>query len=200
MREVIEKPIIHDILNDTALQLIVSSAKSSSVSAVTSFKSEYSSSIVSSSGASSMSSLIKLLMAESNNAQQSIIRTSTIPTTTLNYDYTSYRIKVPTKFKYCNPTTRKDLNGSLIEPDECMTINASCCPCSSWGVVEGVLKPVGWGGSIDYINAKYYDEYRSNYLKNCTGFGVVCRMASSPTGCKHEAACIGGICKEAARY
>jgi hypothetical protein len=203
MREVVEKPIIHDILNDTALSITVSSAESSSVSYASSMITRYSSSQSSSSGASSMSSLVKSLMEEGNNARQSLISTLPTTTTTLNYDYTSYEMKVPMKFKYCNPTTRKADNGTLIPPDVCLAIDASCCPCETVGIVDGEKRKIAWGGKIDFINEKYYNGsggYFSVWLHNCTGFGVRCLMASTGSGCHYEAACINGICRAANRY
>jgi hypothetical protein len=190
-------------MNDTALSYSISYAKSSLISFYSSSQHSFNSFVTSSVESSSMSSYISSIW-DLNMKNYQTTSTTGIPTTTYNYDYTSYSIKVPTKFKYCNPTTRKivDENGAetIIPPDTCIAINASCCPCSTYSMVDGEMKNIGWGGSIDFINAKNYDEYYSKYLHNCTGFGVVCRMSSSPTGCNHVAACIGGMCRDASRY
>lgn len=199
-RDVILKSEV--IINDSALNLAVSKAESSYNSAISSYITKYSSLASSSSQSSSLASILDYINKESERARQSLIPT-TIPTqttTTLNFDYTSYRIKVPTKFKYCNPLTRLGENGTLIPGDTCLAINSSCCPCSVTQVIDGRKQTIAYGGSIDAINAKYYYTYYSDWLKNCTGFGVQCLMASTGAGCNWNAACVGGVCQLVSRY
>jgi hypothetical protein len=201
---IVEKPLI--TINETAVYVvssIMSSIATSEISSALSSKESY----ISSSGfSSSFNSFIQYLTNLSNQAQQSLISTTTeTPTTTLSFDYTSYSVKVPMKFKYCNPLERKVYNETsntyiVIPADKCITINASCCPCSTKGIIDGVLKTISWGGSVDSINEKNYPVYLSTYLKNCTGFGVKCRMASTGAGCNYESACVGGLCKLVTRY
>lgn len=198
-REVITKTEI--IINESAINITASSAESSYNSAISSYLTRYSSSASSSSQSSSLVSILDYINKESERVRQSLIPTTTpTTTTTLNFDYTSYRIKVPTKFKYCNPLSRFDENGIIIPGDTCMAINSSCCPCSVTQTIDGREKTITYGGKIDAINAKYYDTYYSDWLRNCTGFGVVCRMASTGAGCNWNTACVGGICQLVSRY
>jgi hypothetical protein len=189
-----EITIVEKYINNESAILIIqnnltssarSSAESSSDSHYNQLISVMSSSVVS----SSLDSLIKNLLNVSAESQISLIQTTTQPTTTLSFDYTSYSIKVPMKFKYCNPNT-----------DTCIPINSSCCPCSTIGIVDSVKKEIAWGGKIDAINSKYYDIYFNTYLHNCTGFGVKCLMASTGSGCNWNAECLGGVCKLVSRF
>ena len=194
------------VMNDTALKILshsvssaVSSMGSSAISTYISLNSRINSLSSSSKQSSSISSMILYILNASQSSQQSLVTTSEITTTTLNLDYTSYSIKVPMKFKYCNPISIKLDNETIIPPDTCLAINSSCCPCSTIGIVNGVKKEIAWGGKIDAINSKYYHEFFTKYLHSCTGFGVKCLMASTGSGCKWTAACVGGLCKLVSR-
>jgi hypothetical protein len=193
------------IVNDTAISLIASnlasSAESSLDSRFYSSQNSYNSYALSSSMSSQSSSLASFINNVWGTSSIITLTTSEIPTTTLNYDYTSYEMKVPMKFKYCNPTYRHGENGTIIPPDTCIVINESCCPCYTMGMVDGVLKKVAWGGRVTAINSKYYPEpYFTTWLKNCTGFGVVCRMANTGAGCDYTAACLNGKCTLVSRF
>lgn len=107
--------------------------------------------------------------------------TTFLTTTTINLDYTSYKMRVPEKFKYCRPIEIKGINNTIIPADKCIIINESCCDCKNTG------------GRQVAITEKYYSDYYQNYLHNCS-FSIVCRMGESPTGCNNYAACISGRC------
>lgn len=203
MRETIYESVV--IINETQVTQTVNTARASVASSADSRMSSQISSklsmITSSESSSSVSSMIVFIMKEDRRAREkAYITTMGTTTTTLNFDYTSYRIKIPMKFKYCNPLGRTALNGSIIPGDTCMVINSSCCPCETDQIVDGYPKKVGWGGKVDAINQKYYEQYFSTYLKNCTGFGVVCKIHSTASGCNWNAECLGGVCKLVSRF
>jgi hypothetical protein len=145
---------------------------------------------------------------------ESRFSSTTAPTTTLNYAYTSYRMTIPQKFKQCKPIPTENftsINGTIVKglpipPDTCLVVNASCCPACDTEFIDGSWHTYGYGGRIDTINEKYYKngnstepDYYTDYLHNCSGFGVVCRMASSPTGCHYSAECVNGLCQLVSR-
>jgi hypothetical protein len=195
------------ILNETALNFIKNSSQNTLKKTIESMQSSFLSFASSSQSSQASSSAISFFMFNLND-QSAIVRNSerttiiTLPTTTtttLNLDYTSYKIRIPTKFKYCNPLSYKNENGILIPPDVCIVVNESCCPACYYGIINSVKKRLSMGGRLEAINARNYAYYKEFYLKNCSGFGVVCRMASSPTGCDYTAACVGGVCKLVSR-
>jgi hypothetical protein len=112
----------------------------------------------------------------------------------------SYRMRVPVSLKKCNPLERPGFNGTIIPADRCVVVNSSCCPCAIREYVGGAYRTTSYGGRVDAIAERNAAIYMRDYLHNCSGFPVVCKMASSPSGCNYAAACVGGTCQLAARF